>query len=102
MVAVLVLTVLLVVVLLVVCLVVLHGLLVIYNVPRTELGSENKQAQFLLATQTTFGDSYWPLSIRQHLVILTGHSALAGLRIRSFAHRLFAHSLISLKSNERL
>ena len=29
-------------------------------------------------------------------------SSIAGLGIRSFAHRLFAHLLISLKSNEQL
>ncbi len=32
----------------VVCLVVLHGLLVVHNVPGAELGSENKPVQFVI------------------------------------------------------
>ena len=35
-------------------------------------------------------------------ILYSVHARFAGLEIRSFAHHSFAHSLISLKSNERL
>ncbi len=53
----------------VVCLVVLHGLLVVHNVPGAELGSENKPVQFVI-TEAEFLDVVGTkvlLAIHSHL-----------------------------------
>ncbi len=56
----------------VVCLVVLHGLLVVHNVPGAELGSENKPVQFVI-TEAEFLDIIRTKVLRVFLLAIHSH-----------------------------